>query len=154
MEYPSELSVGSAPSLGVLDRGLGLLEHWRRVSIAQESLRQMGMPRVNMLFIGADDVVWRVLGTSLNLAAPVVSWRPGQPLHVPDLASIRSLVVREVGEMTGAEQVRLLQWLDRAAGHTQVICTSTEPLMPLVDDGTFVNALYYRLNTICVDLRR
>ena len=42
--------------------------------------------------------------------------------------------------------------LFRSVGRTQVISTSRAPLMPLVDDGRFLNSLYYRLNTICVDL--
>jgi hypothetical protein len=112
----------------------------------------MGRPRVNTLLIGADDVVWRVLGTSLNLASPIVSWRPGQPLQLPDFTSVRTLVIRDLALMSGSEQVRLLEWLDRASGYVQVVCTSSDALLPLVEAGSFINSLYYRLNTICIDL--
>jgi hypothetical protein len=152
MEYPTELMADATASPDVLERGLWLTEPWRRACLAQENLRRMGMPRVNILFIGADDVVWRVLGTSLSLAAPIVSWRPGEPLQLPDFTGVRTLVIRDLAQMTGTEQVRLLQWLDRAAGYVQVVSTSSAALLPLVEDGTFVNALYYRLNIICVDL--
>lgn len=127
-------------------------ESWRLARAAQEDLRQLGMPRVNVLFVGADDIVWRLLATSLNLASPIVSWRPGEPMHLPESAAVRTLVIREVGIMSGAEQVRLLEYLDRVVGRTQVVCTSSVPLMPLVEDGRFINALYYRLNTVCVDV--
>ena len=151
MEYPTDLTAEASPS-DVLAEGLGLTEPWRRACLAQESLRQMGMPRVNTLLIGADDIVWRVLGTSLNLASPIASWRPGEPLQLPDFTSIRTLVIRDLASMTGSEQVRLLEWLDRASGYVQVVSTAGDALLPLVEDGSFINALYYRLNTICVDL--
>jgi len=40
----------------------------------------------------------------------------------------------------------------RAAGQTQVVSTTPQPLLPLVQSGTFLARLYYRLNTVCVDL--
>lgn len=151
MEQTFHVAAHSA-TLDILDRGLGLPEYWRRACLAKERLQQMGMPRVNVLFIGADDVVWRALGSSLSLASPVASWRPGDPLRLPEPGRIRTFVVREVGAMSGAEQVRLLSWLDHTVGRVQVVSTSNEPLLPLVEDGRFVNSLYYRLNTVCVDL--
>jgi sigma-54-interacting transcriptional regulator len=152
MESPTDLTAEAESPSDVHANGVRLPESWRRACLAQESLRQMGRPRVNTLLIGADDVVWRVLGTSLNLASPIVSWRPGQPLHLPDFTSVRTLVIRDLALMSGSEQVRLLEWLDRASGYVQVVCTSSDALLPLVEDGSFINALYYRLNTICIDL--
>ncbi len=136
----------------VTDLPLPMPEHWRQASVAQKNLRELGMPRVNMLFVGADDAAWHLLSGSLGLASPVASWRPGDAMHLPESAAVRTLVIREVGRMTGAEQVRLLDWLDRAVGRTQVVSTSTVPVLPLVEEGRFINTLYYRLNTVCVDL--
>jgi transcriptional regulator of acetoin/glycerol metabolism len=33
-----------------------------------------------------------------------------------------------------------------------VISTSTTPVMPRVQSGAFLDMLYYRLNTVCVDV--
>lgn len=137
----------------VADAPLPMPEHWRQASTAQRNLRELGMPQVNMLFVGADDATWQLLESALNLAVPLATWRPGRAMHLPENGAVRTLVIREVGNMSGAEQVRLLDWLDRAVGRTQVVSTSTVPLLPLVEDGRFINTLYYRLNTVCVDLQ-
>lgn len=120
--------------------------------VAGLNLVQPGWPRVNVLFIGADEALGRQLVSSLDLARPLVTWRPGEPMHLPEHGSVRTLLIRDIGEMSGAEQVRLLEWLTRAVGRTQVVSTTRFPLMPLVEDGRFINTLYYRLNTVCVDL--
>ena len=52
---------------------------------------------------------------------------------------------------TGSSAV-LLRWLERATGRTQVVSTTSTSLLPRVQDGTFVDTLYYRLNTVCLDV--
>jgi len=142
------------PGVGAISvPGFNLSHFWRMASVVQESLWQLGMPRVNVLFIGADDSVWSALTATLSLASPVAAWRPGEPMHLPENGSARTLIIRDIGNMSGTEQVRLFVWLDRAVGRTQVVSMSSDPLIPLVEDGRFINTLYYRLNTICVDLR-
>lgn len=123
-----------------------------RAHLEHEGLWLQGMPRVNLLFIGSDDLVWRTFGTQLNLRSPIATWRPGEPLTLPDVSTVPTLILSDVDRLTGSDQVRLLTWLDRAAGRTQVICTATRSLLPLLEAGSFVSALYYRLNTVCVDL--
>jgi len=147
-------SVDGFPWHAAGNLALPMPEHWRQASVAQKNLRELGMPRVNMLFVGADDAAWQLLAGTLNLVTPVAMWHPGSAMHLPESAAVRTLVIRGVGAMTGAEQVRLLDWLDRAVGRTQVVSTSRVPLLPLVEDGRFINTLYYRLNTVCVDLDR
>ena len=152
MELMSPLTAGPAAPVSLLERGLHLPEQWRRACAVHDDLRGLGMPRVNMLLIGADDVVWRVLGTQLQLASPIVTWQPGEPFNLPSATGTRTVVIREVGKLTETEQVRLLHWLDGAVGRTQVVCTSGTSLLPQLEGGAFINALYYRLNTVCVDL--
>ncbi len=151
MTLTSPLTAGQAAPVSLLER-LQLPESWRRACAAHDDLRNIGMPRVNMLLIGADDVVWRVLAAQLQLASPVVSWQPGEPFNLPSTAGTRTVVIREVGKLTETEQVRLRDWLDGAVGRTQVVCTSGTSLLPQLEDGGFINSLYYRLNTVCVDL--
>jgi transcriptional regulator of acetoin/glycerol metabolism len=46
----------------------------------------------------------------------------------------------------------LFEWLDSTSSGTQVVSTASAPLLPLVEAGAFDDALYYRLNTVYVDL--
>ena len=42
--------------------------------------------------------------------------------------------------------------MDRAAGQVQVVSTAAVPLWPNVKAGAFNETLYYRLNTVCVNV--
>ena len=113
----------------------------------------MGMPRVNLLLIAPDGVVRFVLESLLlDLQEPIERWRSGQKLALPDTDESGTLVLHEVGTLPAEDQLRLLDWLERAEGRTQVISTSTAPLLPRVHAGGFIDTLYYRLNTVCVDV--
>jgi transcriptional regulator of aromatic amino acid metabolism len=62
------------------------------------------------------------------------------------------VILQDVGALTRADQHRLLDWLDDAAGRTQVVSTTPAPLWPRVQAGAFIDRLYYRLNTVCMDM--
>ena len=124
----------------------------QRASAAHADLRRMGMPKVNTLILGDDDTVCRLLGLQLSLGTPIVTWEPGQPLDLPAVACARTLVLRDVDRLSAPDQIRLLSWLDRSVGRTQVLSTARGSILPLLEDGAFLNTLYYRLNTICIDL--
>lgn len=87
-----------------------------------------------------------------ELAAPIVAWRPGERLMLPQAAQTGTLLLHDVGALSLHDQRYLVEWLERAAGQTQVVSTTPQPLLPLVQSGTFLARLYYRLNTVCVDL--
>jgi DNA-binding NtrC family response regulator len=53
-----------------------------------------------------------------------------------------------------SDQRRLVAWLELAKGRTQVVSTTSAPLLPLVNAGQFIATLFYRLNTVCVDVTR
>jgi transcriptional regulator of acetoin/glycerol metabolism len=78
--------------------------------------------------------------------------RTGEPLVLPPVARARTLILQDVGALTHADQYRLLDWLDRAAGRTQVVSTTPASLWPRVQAGAFIDRLYYRLNTVCMDV--
>ena len=63
------------------------------------------------------------------------------------------MVLYGVDTLTTDEQASLNQWLAARTGRTRVISTSSVSLLPLVQSGAFSDDLYYRLNTIWVDLR-
>jgi hypothetical protein len=71
---------------------------------------------------------------------------PGEP------AAARTLVLENVAALTAAEQHDLLTWLEARGEGTQVITTADRSLLPLVKKGHFLEALYYRLNVVYLDL--
>jgi Sigma-54 interaction domain len=154
MENPSNVvAEGLLRAPGALDYQARRPEDWRQARAAYLSLLLIGMPRVNLLLIGVDGVVWNVLGTLLlDLEDPISTWMPGQPLVLPPAAQSGTLLLHDVGTMSQEEQLRLLAWLEQAAGRVQVVSTASGPVLPAVRTGAFLETLYYRLNTICVDL--
>lgn len=50
------------------------------------------------------------------------------------------------------QQVRLLTWMDCHIADVQVVSVARHPVFPLVLAGTFLNKLYYRLNTLYLPL--
>jgi hypothetical protein len=108
--------------------------------------------RVNLLVIHPRGVLPRLLDVLLpELEEPIVSWRPGQRLALPSGTSSGTMILRDVGALTDDEQRRLLDWLEETDGRTKVVSTSAEPLLFRVQSGAFLDTLYYRLNTVCVN---
>jgi hypothetical protein len=123
-----------------------------RAQMVYGDLAAIGMPRVNMLLTGMDSVVRNLLETILiDLQAPIASWHPGQLLVLPPVARNGTMILHDIDQMALEDQLRLLDWLDQAAGKVQIVSTASTNLMPLVRAGTFDDRLYYRLNTVLVD---
>jgi hypothetical protein len=121
-----------------------------RISLSEGKWRQFfswpGLRPNVLIACGRDDiepVVTRISG-----------WCTG-PLHaryVPGDLSLTNvagtLLLWDVARLTDEQQQRLLDWTtDRPTG-AQVICISSVPLLPLVEEGLFLEALLYRINTV------
>lgn len=61
-----------------------------------------------------------------------------------------TLVVRDVHLLDGAQQRGLFEAIGEWQGRVRVIATASAPLYPLVAAQRFDEALYYRLNMLCV----
>ena len=80
------------------------------------------------------------------------------PLHVgllPGALELPSrkagtLLLRDVAALTLEQQIELFDWMGDRAGTAQVISVTSTPLLPLVEDGRFLEGLFYRLNTVYV----
>jgi hypothetical protein len=107
--------------------------------------------RPNVLIAGTYDTTEAVVATLLPyLRPPVYCWTPDASLPAPH--EVSTLLVRDVATLSLDQQHALLSWLDLAgAGHAQVVSTAALPLFPLVEHGEFLEALYYRLNTVRLD---
>jgi hypothetical protein len=102
--------------------------------------------RPNFLLIGNDAAVECALDRlRAYLAAPIAIWTSRIPAQTP----FRTLIVRHIERLNRAEQVRLM---DLSAGAVQVISTTSVPLFPAVERGTFDEGLYYRLNVVLLNL--
>jgi sigma-54-interacting transcriptional regulator len=150
MEHASEAATGAA--------SLGHSIPWHPSAAVQgdrsrdAGLLRTGMPRVNLLLIGLDDTAWSVFEMLLvYLHGPVTTWSPPQHLALPPAERTGTMILNHVDALTPQEQLDLLDWLDHAAGRVQVVSTTSAALLPRVQAGAFLEALYYRLNVFCVD---
>src|SRR5215831_5937614 len=106
--------------------------------------------RPNMLVIGPVALVEDMLFTiTAMLLTPVCCWTSDVPLST--LGAERTVVIREVATWGLDRQEALLTWLSEPSRRPQIIATSSIKIFPLVTQGLFLEALYYRLNTILLD---
>jgi hypothetical protein len=128
-------------------------EEMRLAQAAQEELFLMGTPRVNVLIAGRPVVTRPVVETLLSdVQKPIACWFAGEPLVLPPADRVGTLMLNDVGAMSLHDQIQLLEWLGRAMGRAQVISTTETLLLPRVRAGAFIDTLYYRLNTVYLDV--
>ena len=153
MENPSKAFAGVSDPSGAREHFSQLPDDWRLARAGHEDLRQMGMPRVNLLLAGAGGMTRNVVGMLLrDRDEPIASWAPGERLLLPPVARGGTVVLHEVGTLSYDDQLHLLDWLEHAVARTQVISTTSRPLLAQVESGAFIETLFYRLNTICLDV--
>ena len=110
--------------------------------------------KANLLLVGTEPHVVKLVSLLVPDANPSVMIRrqDGQLLLPPVTARPSTVVVRDVDALTVDEQRTLLAWLDSGESRTQVVSTASAPVLPLVEAGAFNDALYYRLNTVYINL--
>ena len=123
-----------------------------RVESTQETLQLVERHRVNLLLMGDNDVVQPMVEKlAAHFHQPVGTWSPGERLVLPPADRTGTMVLNDVGALALQDQIQLLEWLGTAIGRTQVVSTTPAPLLSSVESGKFIDTLYYRLNTVCVD---
>jgi Sigma-54 interaction domain len=133
------------------DRCQGSPEDFRAES-AHEALRLVETHRVNLLLMGNEETVQPMMDAlASRFHQPVGTWSPGERLVLPPAERTGTMVLNDVGDLALQDQIQLLEWLGSACGRTQVVSTANAPLLPRVQAGGFIDTLYYRLNTVCVD---
>jgi Sigma-54 interaction domain len=119
---------------------------------AEEELRLVEQHRVNLLLMGQHDIVQPMVDAlSARFHQPVGTWSPGERFVLPPAERTGTMVLNDVGALALQDQIQLLEWLSTASGRTQVVSITPSPLLPQVQSGKFIDTLYYRLNTVCVD---
>ena len=112
----------------------------------------LGPLSANTLLIGVNSANRHQVEASLVGLGLVSSWEPGDRLDLPPAEDTGTLFLHEVGSLPHDDQVRLLSWLDRAAARTRVVSTSAASLFARVEAGLFIEKLYYRLNTVSINV--
>ena len=113
-----------------------------------------GLPRVNLLLIGVEPEMWQPLQDQLPDLAPIVTWSPGKQLGFPSATETGTLILHGVDRMSSDDQKELLEWLEPSGRCVRVISTTSAPLYPHVEAGAFSDTLYYRLNTVTLEIER
>ena len=120
---------------------------------AHDHLLVAGMPPVNLLLAGGHGAIRRTLGSLLRgVQGPILAWYPGERLVLPRHPRVGTMILHEVGLMDWEDQRQLLEWLETRSARIQIVSTTSSPLLPLVESGAFNDTLYYRLNTMHVDV--
>lgn len=149
-------ALAAAPHAAPPLNGEPFVNDWPFARQAEVNLLFKKAPRFNLLLIGEDTRVSKILETILpTLRGPITVWVPGSELVLPPLAQTGTLLLRGVGALELGDQYRLHEWMERVQGRiqrTQIVSTSETPLLPLVDAGVFLDRLYYCLNTVYIDL--
>ena len=149
---PQLLARGPDSSLLERQRQLRDDEGWKlSVDIDLELARST---KVNVLIVGpeagAEELVRRLVPNAEG--AVIVRCQDGNLSLPSPTLDLGAMVIRDVDALGSCEQVRLQQWLDVVADRGPIVSTATVPLLPLVEAGMFSEALFYRLNTIYIDL--
>jgi transcriptional regulator of aromatic amino acid metabolism len=96
---------------------------------------------------GADAVAMSMLSWC---AAPVHLVRLPGILDLP-LAGCGTLVVSDAAALTQPQQIELHEWLNAGHGSVQIVSIASEPLWSLVEQGRFLEGLFYRLNVVTLE---
>ena len=118
--------------------------------LTDEEWRVARIARVNVLLVGSDGSAEKIVDALRpDFCQPIEVWHPASRLVLPPIGGTGTLILQDVGAMPRADQRRLCDWLEVTAGRTRVVSTTRQPLFPLLEAGTFVETLYYRLNVLC-----
>lgn len=124
----------------------------RTVDLGEEG-RAYRRTRSNALLVADESHIDALLtAVTGQPAASIPRWTPdaaepdGYLAGCPD-----TLVVRDVHLLDAAQQRGLFEAIDAWQGRVRVIATAPEPLYPLVSAHVFDEALYYRLNMLCLE---
>jgi hypothetical protein len=65
-----------------------------------------------------------------------------------------TLVLHDVADLSIRQQIALSDWLDRRRDSVQVVSITNASIVHRMEDGLFLEGLYYRLNVVNIEARR
>jgi hypothetical protein len=109
--------------------------------------------RPNLLLAGSQSATSAMLlALKPHLARPHWRCQAAKGLPLPQLAK-GTLILCEVGALAREQQEGLLDCLNHIEEGVQIVSTTATPIFCLVEQGTFLANLYYRLNVMRLDLK-
>jgi hypothetical protein len=109
--------------------------------------------RANVLVTGPDDALEAFLHMARSEMREPIRSSSG-PALPPFLDGVRTLILTEIDALTDADQRRLGSWFDeRRHADVQVVSLTSAPLFSLVQANAFDADLYYRLNTVLLEVQ-
>jgi len=121
-------------------------------SVTRGEFRWWSEAAPNLLVQGPESAITTTLANlAAEVQAPVCSWEPGQLFSspAPDRGTV---VLRHVECLDVDQQHRLMAWLETTGESVRIISTTSVRLFDYVERGLFLDALYYRLNAVLLDL--
>ncbi len=82
-----------------------------------------------------------------QLPPPVSVGVVSADLKMPEL-STGIWVLHDAAKLTSEQQSEVAQWIAGPGAGVRIVSIASEPLWPLVASGSFLEPLYYQLNTI------
>jgi hypothetical protein len=114
--------------------------------LPDDDLQSVRRWRPNILLIGPPTASGDLLPVLLSRCRlPVHEMCGGQLNGMPDDGT---LVLRDLADLNPGAQRELFRWLETHGGRVQVVSVAPTPLFPLVAEGEFSEALFYRLNVV------
>jgi hypothetical protein len=104
--------------------------------------------RPNLLISCTSDEIEPVVNLLTGLCArPVLIRKMPCELNLPGLMT-GTLLLWDVAELTRGQQIELHDWITDRPENMQVISITSTALLPLVEDGRFLEGLFYRINVL------
>lgn len=124
------------------------------MSFSENEWRMLRSVRPNILVIGGADFVASAVSALVAALPGPVSYLPPNAPPPPSDDDAEMLVVPDVSSLSQDRQREWVRWLsDADVRHPQIVATSEVPVYPLVKSDQFSGVLYYRLNTILLDVQ-
>ena len=115
-----------------------------------EEFLRLASAHTNLLLEGREPRLEAALSVlTPGLSRPVTMWSQG--ILMPG-EHRGTLIVPKVDTLDDDQQRRLVHWLEKTAGSVRVIATTSAPLFAMVQQGVFLDRLYYLLNIIRLEL--
>ncbi len=112
--------------------------------------RALAANHPNVVVRGTPEEAQQILDALRPLFRPPVrEWRRGAT--PPPAADGGTFIIREMEQLSLHEQRNLLAWLNERLSRVQMVGVTQSALFPMSDGAGFLDALYYRLNTLYID---
>jgi hypothetical protein len=107
--------------------------------------------RANLLLVGSESATRATL-TAIKpyLVRPHWRCKAKNGLSLP--LQKGTLILYGVAALGSEQQALFFRWLEEAPERIQVVSVTDTPIFPLVEQGTFLADLYYRLNVMQIEL--